>query len=74
MKKKIKFLGLISAFVFIEVFAINMKSYATTEEPDNLYDIEACFYFLEDGSPAVGTRCITPSANGPCMRITNCMP
>lgn len=73
MKKKLKFLGLISAFVSIAVFARVIKSFATTEEPSQRYDIEACLYFLEHGSSTFGTRCITPSANGPCMRITNCI-
>lgn len=74
MKKKIKFVGIISALVFIVVFAISIKSFANTEESmDQRFDTEACLYFLEDGSSAFGSICRTPNANGPCMRITNCI-
>lgn len=73
MKKKIKFLSLISAFLFIVVSAIAIKCFANTEEPSQRYDTEACLYFFADGSSGFGTTCRTPNANGPCMRITNCI-
>ncbi|MEJ5995950.1 hypothetical protein WG904_16090 [Pedobacter sp. Du54] len=73
MKKKIKFLGLISAFAFIVVSAISMKSFATEENPAERYDTDACIVHYADGGWALGSRCITPKALGPCTRISDCI-
>ncbi len=73
MKKKIKFLGLISAFAFIVVSAISIKSFATAENPAQRYDTDACIVNYGDGSWTVGSRCITPADLGPCTKTSDCI-
>ena len=74
MKKRIKFLGIISAFAFVVVSAISINSFANVENPAERYDTDACIYHDPNGSSTIGSKCVTPKDLGPCTKTSDCIP